>query len=232
MSSTFKAALANYLKSKHLVAADRAHLERWASDDWINDPIWEKITLDARKRDSGDPEAVPIKIMFFAIQARQTAEAVKGGEDPVRSGMQERRAKLLALADKAQGLADYYGRGHPFEVQEFYEKHMMPLTTMKDLMQREADFLRLRAGEEPEPTTRVSRQKRGQKRAHSREYVAFMYAMVGLMREMCGKPHYAAVAHMTNIAYPDAVVDIDDVRSAVKPTTRRGRRRKGGAHDR
>lgn len=223
MASTFKATLANYLTSEHLVAADRTHLERWASDDWINDPVWEKITLDARKRDLGDPEAVPFKIMWFAIQARRTAEAVKTGDDPIRSGMQERRANLLALADKAQGLADYYGRGHPFEVQEFYEQHMMPLTTMKDLMQREADFLRLRAGEEPEPTTRISRQKRGKISARSREFVAFIHMMVGLMREMCGKPNYFAVSQMANIAFPGAKLDLEDVRSAMRPTTRKDR---------
>jgi hypothetical protein len=223
MSSTFKAALANYLTSEHLVAADRAHLERWASDDWINDPIWENITLDARKRDSGDPEAVPFKIMWFAIQARQNAERVKEGQDPMRSGMQERRAKLLALADKAQGLADYYRRGLPFEVQEFYEKNMLPLTTMRDMMQREADFLRLRAGEEAEPSTRISRQKRGGKNVHSRKYVAFIHEMVGLMREMCGTPHHFAVAQMTNIAFPGAKLDLENVRSAMRPTTRKDR---------
>ena len=44
--------------------------------------------------------------------------------------------------------------------------------------------------------------------------------------EWCGKPRYDAVAAMTNIAFPDADVVGENVRSACKATTRTARRKR------
>src|SRR5262249_47238012 len=74
----------------------------------------------------------------------------------------------------------------------------------------------------------VSRQSGGKgKRNQSRKLGVFMQRMVNCMYECCGKPRYHAVATMTNIAFPDANVGAENVRSACRPTTRTGRRRSG-----
>jgi hypothetical protein len=75
---------------------------------------------------------------------------------------------------------------------------------------------------------RVSRQSGGKgKRNQSRNLGVFMQRMVNWMYQWCGKPHYDAVATITNIAFPDANVVSENVRSACRPTTRTGRRRSG-----
>ena len=75
---------------------------------------------------------------------------------------------------------------------------------------------------------RVSRQSGGKgKRNESRKLKVFMQQMVNYMYQLCGKPRYDAVAMMTNIAFPDADVDEENVRSACRPTTRGGRRSSG-----
>jgi hypothetical protein len=52
----------------------------------------------------------------------------------------------------------------------------------------------------------------------------FMQEMVNHLRDWTGKPHYDAVAAFTNIAFQDAEVFGEDVRSACRPTTRTARR--------
>jgi len=227
MSSTFKAALASLLDGDRLAVEDRAHLQRWYTD-WVDDPALEKVTRTERP-DLGDPTAIPYKIVFAAMQARRIAEDAMVGLDRAAAAMTENRLRWLSLADKAQALADFYGAGHLFETQEFFEQRLMSLPALRELMARQAELLRECAGEEPKPTTRISRQRSGSVRPEARKYVAFMDYMVQCMRLLCGQPHYAAVSAITNITFPEADVDAEDVRSATKPTTRLGRRPKGGA---
>ena len=106
-----------------------------------------------------------------------------------------------------------------------------------DWLEREAHRLRQLAekGSAGEPEwegdqvpVRVSRQSGGKgKRNQSRKLGVFMQQMVNCMNQLCGKPRYDAVAMITNITFPDADVDEENVRSACRPTTRAGRRRSG-----
>ena len=74
---------------------------------------------------------------------------------------------------------------------------------------------------------RVSRQSGGKgKHTQSRKLGLFMQAMVSCMLEWCGQPRDGTVAAMTNIAFPDANVVGENVRSARKAMTRTARRKR------
>jgi hypothetical protein len=132
---------------------------------------------------------------------------------------------LLELADKADDLAKYYAEAEKFDgIAMFFARFLKPVAELRNWHEQEAVLLRQRAGREPKPTTFISRQSGGKnKRRNSRKYNAFMFLMPDQMRDICGKPHYDAVATMTNIAFSGAMVTADDVRNACRSTTRRRR---------
>jgi hypothetical protein len=202
MASSLKSALKNMLKGD-LKPDQRAHLDRWARD-WADDPVWPKVKAAAR---SVHPRWIYVEIIMYAIQARVVAEGVRFGQDPILEADKKRRDKLLAVADKADDVA----------------RHFAWAEQISGFLRREAQDLRQRAGREPRPTTRISRQARGRIRPRSREYGAFMRLMVEHMRYLTGKPQYHAVAEATNAAFPDADVTDEDVRSACRPSTRSAR---------
>jgi hypothetical protein len=247
MAHTLKAALAAVLRGHNqelfadglygggLNAADRAFLKRWFEDPSVNDPIWDRIVAQA----PGDTYRT---IIFYALQARRIAEDAKYGDDPVLQERQKQRAELLRMAENADDLARYYQETENYSgIAMFFQRFLvlpvlpeqeavprvelpfLRVQQLRELHEREAQLLRRLAGREPKPTTRISRQSGGKnKRKRSREYVAFMYLMVDYMREMCGKPHYDAVATMTNIAYPKSDVTAIEVRAACRPRRNRG----------
>src|SRR6266576_726551 len=246
---TLKSALNHYLKLTNLVEelryrplirlseADRAHLERWL--DQVRDPIWEKIAAEARaygKLAPVDPYSI---FIGSALNARQFAESQKDSPAVQRKRKQQReqqaRLDLFALADQMEEVVRNYQAcrkaQHPQPVPSPSGMPLSPLLRELETKQwqeqlgRDAHRLRqlaerVSAGE-PE-TVRVSRQRGGKgKRAQSRELGVFMQQMVNCMDGCCGKPRYDAVATMTNIAFPDADVDAEHVRSVCR--TARGR---------
>jgi hypothetical protein len=253
MALTLKAALAAMLRGGSmevladalygggLRAADRAHLKRWIEDASVDDPVWDRIVAKA-------PGETHRTIIFYALETRRIAEAAKFGDDPILREGQERRAKLLTLAEKADDLARYYQEAENYSgIAMFFQRFLvlpvlpeqeavprveppyLRVQQLRELHEREAQLLRQLAGRKPRPTTRISRQSGGKnKRDRSREYVAFMYLVVDHMREMSAKPHYGAVATMTNIAFPKADVTTDEVRAACRHRTKFGRHRKIG----
>src|ERR1700692_4633188 len=119
MSGAFKAALATISKagsilcligSESLNAADRAQLKRLG--DWCEDPVvWGRIEAEARANGQYrklSPESVQRTVIWYALQARRIAEAASSGNDPIFQEALQRRAELLALAQKAEDLARYY----------------------------------------------------------------------------------------------------------------------------
>ncbi len=227
MASTLKAALAALLKD-NLDPADRAHLKRWY--DWADDPIWQKVESDALKVPLTSPTTICPNIIANALQARAIAESVQYGEDPILRKRQQQRAELLGLAEKADDLARYYRDAEQYSgIAMFFQRFLMPVQDLRELHEKESQLLRQHARRQPKPTTRVSRQAHGKKRAQSRKYVAFMHLMADHMRDLSRKPQYYAVALATNIAFPKADVTAEDARAACRPTTRAGRRYKTGA---
>jgi hypothetical protein len=106
---------------------------------------------------------------------------------------------------------------------------LMPLQDLAELHEREARSFRQFAAKEAEKIrTRTSRYRISRLKRF-RERIAFMHLMAADLRELCGRPHYDAVAAITNIAFPGEDVTSEHVRAACKATTREGRRGKTGA---
>jgi hypothetical protein len=249
--STLGFALDYYLKRPGLTEADRAHLKRWLAE--ARDPVWERIAADTRTYGKL-PAFVEGPYSYFigsALSARHFAESETDAPAVQRKRKQQReqqeRSDLLALADKMEELVRLYQScrkaQHPQRVPS-------PTGPLPDLPQeaeakrfleglkRETHRLRqvaekVSAGEPnwdgDRIPVRVSRQSGGKgKRKQSRKLGVFMQKMVNCMYQLCGqrKPHYHAVAAMTNIAFPNANVVAEDVRSACRLTTRTDRRKR------
>jgi hypothetical protein len=245
---TLRSALNHYLQWPELAEADRAHLKRWLNE--VSDPVWEQIAADTRRY--GElPTFVEGPYSFFissALRTRRSAESETDSPTLQRKRKQQReqqeRLDLLALAEKMEEVVRHYQvctkAHHPGRVPS-------PSGPLPDLpraaeakrslewLRGEAHRLRRLAEKQSvgEPNwgwdrnpIHVSRQSGGKgKRKRSRELGVFMQQMVNCMHGCCGKPHYDAVATITNIAFPDANVVGEHVRSACRPTTRSGRRR-------
>lgn len=237
---TMKSALVNRLGDPKLSEADRAHIKRWLAE--ADDPVWEQIAADAETYGELPPfvDGPYSSFIGTALRLRNYVETQLDKPHLLRKRERERReqkfADLMALATMMDEVVPRY-------------RHLMPMPPNPsgrpgewelplEWLKREAKRIRHRAQDllEPEPDyswprrVNISRQTGGKrKRRHSRELGVFMQEMVNLMYSACGEPRYQAVAMIANIAFPAANVDADDVRSACRPTTRAGRRRRSGA---
>jgi hypothetical protein len=244
---TLRSALDYYLKRPGLTEADRAHLERWLAE--ARDPAWKRIAADTRTYDEL-PAFVECPYSYFidsALRARQFAEGQT--DTPAVQRKRKQQQDCLDLLELAEKMED--ARRHRQSCRRAQHPQRVPSPTgpLPELPQeaeakqslewlgREADRLwqlawKVSAGEpewdwERRPV-RVSRQSGGKgKRNQSRKLGVFMQRMVNWMYQWCGKPRYDAVATITNVAFPDANVVSENVRSACRPTTRTGRRRSG-----
>jgi hypothetical protein len=244
---TVKSALNYYLKQPRLTEADRQHLKRWLED--VRDPVWEQIAADTRRY--GElPTLVEGPYSVFissALRARRFAEGEVVSPALQRKRNQQReqqeRSDLLALVNKMEDVVRHYQacrRAHhqqrvpsPSGVPLSPLPHELETKQALEWLERNAHRVRqlaerVSAGEPNWDWDRipihVSRQSGGEgKRAQSRELGVFMQMMVNCMYRCCGKPRYDAVAKMANIAFPDADVVAEHVRSACR------RARKSGA---
>jgi hypothetical protein len=254
-ASTLQSALHHYLRIPRLTEADRAHLNRWLAE--VTDPVWEQIAADIRAY--GElPLSVEGPYSNFidsALRARQSAESTIDSPSLLRKREQQRQQQeraLVALAVKMDEVVRDYRRfqtrsprpprppGSPtWETPSPEEVRWREAQRSLEWLEQEAQKVRQVAdGPNAEPPTwdwdhvrvHVSRQRGGRgRRSRSRELRLFMQRMVNFMYQACGKPRYHAVATITNIAFPDAEVVAEHVRSACRPTTRVGRRRTTGA---
>ena len=246
---TLKSALDYYLKRPGLTKADRVHLTRWLAE--ARDPVWEQIAADTRT--CGElPTMVEGPYSSFigsALRARQFAESQTETPAVQRKRKLQReqqdRSDLLELADKIEDVLRHHQSCRKTQLPRRVPSPRGPLPDLPqeaeakqalEWLRREAPRLRqvaekVSAGEPewdlgPIPV-RVSRQSGGKgKRNQSRNLGVFMQWMVNCMYQCCGKPRYDAVATMTNIAFPDADVVAENVRSACRLTTRTARRKR------
>ena len=248
--STLRSALDYYLKRPGLTKADRAHLTRWLAE--ARDAVWEQIAADTRTY--GElPTMVEGPYSSFigsALRARQFAESQTDTPAVQRKRKLQReqqdRSDLLELADKIEDVLRHHQSCRKAQLPQRVPSPTGPLPELPqeaearrslDWLRREAHRLRqvaekVSAGEPnwdwDRIPVRVSRQCGGKgKRNQSRNLGVFMRRMVNCMHELCGRPRHDVVATMTNIAFPNANVTSEDVRSACRPTTRTGRRRSG-----
>jgi hypothetical protein len=219
-----------------LDAADRAYLRKWA-DNCADDPIWEDIVADARTQGRWPSKTIHSTVIWYALEARRIAESVKSGDDPILREKQKQRAELLALAEKADDLAQYFQETEKYSgIAMFFQRFLvLPVQSeqeavprveppflrvqqLRELHEREAKLLRQRAARVPKPTTFISREK------GKRHVTAFIHLMTDYMDEICGKQHRHAVALLASMACKDQVDD-EDVRNTLRPSTRKGRHR-------
>ena len=247
---TLTSALNYYSQRPELSEADRAHLKRWLNE--VRDPVWEQLATDTRRYGELSTLVQGPYSYFIgsALRARLFAEGETDSPALQRKRKQQHeqqeRSDLLALAAKMEDVARHYQTckkaHHPRRV----PSPSGPLPDLppaaeakRSLGWLRGEALRLRqlaekqSAGEPNWGCRIpihfSRQSGGKgKRNQSRKLGVFMQRMVNCMYECCGKPRYDAVAAITNIAFPDANVVAENVRSACRPTTRRGRR--GAVH--
>jgi|SRR5215467_1983636 len=246
---SLRSALNYYLKQPGLTKDDRAHIKRWFVE--ANDPVWEKIAADARAYGELGPvvEGPYSRFIGSALRARHFAESQTDTPAVKRKRKQQReqqeRLDLLALAEKMEDVVRHRQSCRKAQHPQRVPSPRGPLPELPqeaeakrslEWLRREAHRLRqvaekVSAGEPtwdwgPIPV-RVSRQSGGKgKRSQSRKLGVFMQQMVNCMYHWCGKPRYDAVATITNIAFPDADVVSENVRSACRPTTRTARRKR------
>jgi hypothetical protein len=243
---TLRSALKYYLQRPDLTEPDRAHLKRWLNE--ARDPVWEQLAADIRKYGELPTYAEGLYPHFIgpALRARRFAESKTDPLQRKRKQQREQqdRSDLVALADKMEEVVRHYQSCTKAHHPQRVPSPSAPLPDLpptaeakRSIRWLRGEALRFRqlaeqqsAGEQNWGWDRIpihiSRQSGGKgKRKRSREVGVFMQRMVNYMYECCGRPHYDAVATITNIAFPNANVVRENVRSACRPTTRRGRRR-------
>jgi hypothetical protein len=246
---TLRSVLNHYLQRADLTEADRAHLKRWLED--VRDPAWEKLAAYIRRCGELPPVVEGPYSIFIgsALRARQFAESQKDSPAVQRKlkqqHEQQEHSDLLALAEKIEDVVRHRQSCRKAQHPQRVPSPTGPLPDLPqeaeakrslEWLRREAHRLRqvaekVSAGKpncdwDPIPV-HVSRQSGGKgKRNQSREVGVFMRQMVNCMDQWFGKPRYYVVAAITNIAFPDANVVAEDVRSACKPTTRTARRKR------
>lgn len=254
VAPTLKSALLYFDQRYSGSAADRAHIKRWL--DEVDDPVWEKIASDIRLYGELPTSLVEGPYSSFigsALRARVSAE--KADSPSMQKDRNQRREHqervdcfeyaliiedVARLYPKFRLRLDLSGPPDPDNEQSRSIEELEALNSLEWLARKAMQLRHLAEGSTNDESkfesdnwaapVRVSRQSYGKKqRGRSRQVGVFIQEMVNCLYRSCGKPRYQAVAIMTNIAFPGANVDPEDVRSVCRPTTRVGRRRKTGA---
>ncbi len=205
----------------------RPRPSRWATDGYPDDPLWERLATDARARVMLPPNTIYLDIVREALLMRRHAESVGSGVDVELRKRQQQRERLLDLAKKADDLAEYYEWAAAYSgIANYFVRFLKPVSDLQELHRKEAELLRRRAGRQPKPAARVSRQDSSKGRKGLRKINAFVDLADCFLRDWFSeKPDYEAVAVLTEIAFPGHDIDAEFVRKALRPTTTIGRKR-------
>jgi hypothetical protein len=216
---------------ERLTQEDRAHIDRWLKD--ASDPIWDELAdaITAFGQFANTAAESLSLVVDYASLARRSAEKYRKFE-PKQDRKKEERIKkdLLALAAKMEDVAATYlacraaHESRPPSPDS--DKHPAILARDESLawLQKDAQRIREQAAKNPNDPyvtgffsqIRVSRQTKGQKRSDTRAISIFVQDMAGFMREGTGKPRWATVAALTNVAFRSADIDDDAVRIMCK----------------
>jgi hypothetical protein len=226
MGTTLRAAVATALKKTNLSALDRAHLERWASDEYVDGPIWQRLATAAHERAIFPSNFFYAELIEECLYFRGRAESVASGIDFNLRHNERLHQWQLELAKKADDLADYYKWAAEYSgIAMFFYRFFRPVGELEELHRREAEVLRRCASHPPRPSVRVSRQDRSGARKGLRKVNAFIDLANAHLTFRCSeKPDYDAIALLTEIAFPDFDADAEFVRKSLRPTTLAGRK--------
>jgi hypothetical protein len=227
MPQTFQRVLATELSERKIIQADRAHLERWVSEGHRHDAIWRRLDAAAKAHGMLPRGSTYLSIIKEALFMRQCAQRAQSGMDFDLRERQQYRQRHLDLAKKSEDLADYFRCAAGYSgLADFFSRFFRPVGELEDFHRKEAQILRQRAGRQPKSSLRISRQDRSKGHKGLRKINAFIDLADCFMRDwICDKPDHEAVAVLTNIAFPGYDLLADDVRKALRPTTREGRKR-------
>jgi hypothetical protein len=224
---TFRKALAIVGKDRQLTAADHAHLNRWRADEFADDPSWERLATAARARNLLPPKTIYDSIIREALHMRRYAESVRSGIDFDLRERRQQHKRHLELAQKADDLAENYKWAEGYSgIANFFGRFLSPVAELRALHRKEAELLRQRAGRPPVSAARVSRQDvRGGRRGLRKVFAFIDLAAAFIDGWISEKPDHEAIAVLTEIAFPGYDIDREDVRKALRPTTKSGRKR-------
>jgi hypothetical protein len=226
MTESLGAALASLSKRRSFSYADRAHLNRWANDNYPDNPIWERFAAAACDRNMLPMDSLHEGLIEECLYMRRRAEGVASGIDlDFRENLRQHQ-RLLELAKKADEIADYYKWAKDYSgIAMFFSRFFRPVEELQELHRREAQLFRLRANRTPKTGVRVSRQDRSKGRKGLRKINAFIHLANEYLRfGFFEAPDYNAIALLTEIAFPDFDIDPEYVRKALRPTTRAARK--------
>jgi hypothetical protein len=237
MPSSLKSELLRRLARTGLTEHELAFLERWLAE--VRDPVWEELAAkweDLYAKGRSELNLAQFVGGFYgwligaALRARRTAESARIGPTALRKQriqqQKQERAKLAALAAKMDEVAAEYTSfaldaeppGPLGEVSHLLDPHDA-LGWLKHYARKLRELSQLPI--DPNLGLQISRQSGGRrKRRASRELGVFVRATVGYMHLMNDRPHYHAVASIANLAFPDADLVAEDVRSMCRPTQR------------
>jgi hypothetical protein len=228
MKSPLLVAITAVSKENGLSDADRAHLKRWASEDYRDNPIWQKLETAARARSILPMNSFYMDFVKESLYMRGRAESVASGINFDLRHNRRLHQWQLELAKKAEDLADYYKWAEDYSgIAMFFYRFLRPVGELEELHRREAALFRQRTRLPPKPGLRVSRQDRSKGRKGLRKVNAFIdLANEYLKFGFSGKPDHEAIALLSEIAFPNFFVDSEYVRMALRPTTAVGRSEK------
>jgi hypothetical protein len=226
MKRPLLAAITAVSKEKGLSDAHRAHLKRWASEDYRDNPIWQKLETAARARNILPMNSFYLDFVKESLYMRGRAESVVSGIDFDLRHNQRLHQWQLELAKKAEDLANYYKWAEEYSgIAMFFCRFLRPVGELEELHRREAALFRHRTRRPPKPGVRVSRQDRSKNRKGLRKVNAFIdLANEYLKFGFSEKPDHEAIALLTEIAFPNLFVDPEYVRKALRPRTVSGRK--------
>jgi hypothetical protein len=174
MKTPLLAAITAASKEKSLSDADRAHLKRWARDDYRDNPIWPKLECAARQRKLLPMNSFYLDFVKENVYMRGRAESVASGTDFALRHNQRLHQWQLELGKKAEDLADYYKWAEDYSgIAMFFHRFLRPVHELEELHRREAALFRQRTRRPPKPGVRVSRQDRSKGRKGLRKMAIF-----------------------------------------------------------
>jgi hypothetical protein len=228
MRAAIKAVIEVLLKNRELTQLDRDHLQRWASDEYMRDPIWSQLAAAAHARGVLPGGVFYQDLIDETLYMRRKAESAASGIDFDLRHNQSLHQRQVELAKKADDLADFYKWAEGYSgVAMFFQRFLRPVNELEELHRREAALFRERTRRKPKQTVRISRQDRSQSRKVGglRRINAFIdLANSYLTFAVSEKPNYEALAILTEIAFPDFERDPEFVRTSLRPTTASGRK--------
>ena len=210
-----------------LTEIDRAFLTRWLA--FADNSIWSEILAAV--------DAAPVLahctfpfLVRFALRINREAEAGRFGKDAVLEARQERRSRLLELANYADKLARFFREQAKIADRPAqYEEDFRPLSELIAFNDAQARFLRKEAGPEPRSTIKPPRQDLRKGRTGLRKRRLFISSISGCLTRFYDQKvdspfHIDSLVAFARIEFPE--VDYVTVKKALEPTTREGRRQR------